>query len=213
MNKIQKDIIELLNKRDLTYSEIYKNLNLRSNLFNYHLKILLEKELIGKCKNKYELSSKGQSLYPYLKIKKQPIIAIVLIITKENNIVLIKRDKPAFKGYWALPGGKVNFGETIEAAIKRICSEETGLKVKNSKYITTIQEIVKENNKNKYHFILLLYKIKTSDGIKNEKLFSLDSLPSKIIPSDKRMLEINETKSFTSIIEDKNNKLKQEYFG
>lgn len=53
-----------------------------------------------------------------------------ILVFPDGKILLIKRKTPAFKGYWALPGGKVNEGETAEEAVVRETAEETGLTVK-----------------------------------------------------------------------------------
>jgi 8-oxo-dGTP diphosphatase len=46
-----------------------------------------------------------------------------------NKILLIKRDILPFRGYWALPGGRVELGEMVEKAVEREVKEETGLDV------------------------------------------------------------------------------------
>jgi ADP-ribose pyrophosphatase YjhB (NUDIX family) len=213
MHTIQQNILKLLNKNAKTYSNLYKTLKIKSNLFDYHLQKLLQQNLISKSKDKYKLSSIGQSISPYLEIEKQPLIAVVLAIFKDNKIVLVKREKHAFCGYWAIPGGKLNFGETIEQAAVRICEKETGLNIVSGKYLATIQELVRENQNNKHHFILLLCKIKAEGILKAGKLFSLEKLPEKIVPSDLHMLKITKAKLATSIMQEKqNNRLKQEFF-
>ncbi len=47
-----------------------------------------------------------------------------------KKILLVKRATVVFKGYWALPGGRVDAGETVEQAVVREVEEETGLHVK-----------------------------------------------------------------------------------
>jgi len=59
---------------------------------------------------------------------KAPAIAVDIIITKQNKIVLIKRAKNPYKDNWALPGGFIERGETHIQAAVREAEEETGLK-------------------------------------------------------------------------------------
>jgi 8-oxo-dGTP diphosphatase len=47
------------------------------------------------------------------------------------HVVLIRRKHEPFAGFYALPGGFVEMGETVEAACRREVLEETGLKVSN----------------------------------------------------------------------------------
>ena len=212
MHTIQKDILKLLNKKARTYSELYKTLNVRSNLFNYHLHKLQQQNFVIKSKNRYKLSSVGQSISPYLGMEKQPIIAVVLAVFKDGKIVLVKREKHAYHNYWAIPGGKLSFGETFEQAAARICAKETGLEPQSVKYLATVQELVRENAADKHHFILLLYKLNAQGTLKNGKLFSLANLPKKIVPSDLHMLRITKIKLATSVMNEKKEKLVQEFF-
>jgi len=56
-----------------------------------------------------------------------PLLAVDAAILLAGGIVLIKRDNPPFAGSYALPGGFVEVGETVEAAAVREAREETGL--------------------------------------------------------------------------------------
>ncbi|HDI72963.1 MAG TPA: NUDIX hydrolase, partial [Candidatus Altiarchaeales archaeon] len=51
--------------------------------------------------------------------KKFPTLTVDVVILKENSVVLIKRKKDPFKGMWAIPGGFVEWGETVEEAAIR----------------------------------------------------------------------------------------------
>jgi len=55
--------------------------------------------------------------------------ATAIIPFSPNKLLLIKRATVPFKGYWALPGGRVDPGETVEQTIVREVKEETGLDV------------------------------------------------------------------------------------
>ncbi len=52
-----------------------------------------------------------------------------IVFIEDDEVVLVRRKYPPFKGFWALPGGFVEYGETVEDAVKREIFEETSLKV------------------------------------------------------------------------------------
>lgn len=52
-----------------------------------------------------------------------------VIIDSEDTIVLVKRKYGPYKNHWAIPGGFVEVGESVEEAAVREASEETGLNI------------------------------------------------------------------------------------
>jgi len=65
-----------------------------------------------------------------VKIYKNPLLTVdVVILCPDDSIILIKRKKDPYMGFWALPGGFVEYGERVEEAALREVREETGLKV------------------------------------------------------------------------------------
>ena len=60
---------------------------------------------------------------------KTPLLAVDAVILFQGGIVLIRRANPPNQGCYALPGGFVEIGETVEEAMKREAREDTGLDI------------------------------------------------------------------------------------
>ena len=58
-----------------------------------------------------------------------PQLAVSAAIFRDDKILLVRRARSPAKGFYSLPGGRVEFGETLHAALHREVDEETGLKI------------------------------------------------------------------------------------
>lgn len=56
-------------------------------------------------------------------------LAVGAVILKGDQVLLIRRARAPFAGHWSIPGGKVQFGETLASALHREILEETALSV------------------------------------------------------------------------------------
>jgi len=101
-----------------------------------------------------------------------------------DTILLIKRDTVPFKGYWALPGGRSEPGETVEQTAVREVKEETGLDVVVVRKIGEYHEQgIQGSVEYDYYPACFLVKVvggemrKQLGEIQEIQLFSLDEIP------------------------------------
>ena len=110
-----------------------------------------------------------------------PHLTVDGIILHKNRIVLIRRKTSPFKNCYALPGGFVDYGETVENAIVREVKEEAGLETK----IKNIFGVYSDPERDpRGHTVTIVYelnviagKMKSGSDAKDVKLFSLNNLP------------------------------------
>ena len=84
---------------------------------------------------------------------KLPQIAVGAIIFHRDRILLVKRKYPPAKGFWALPGGRLQWGETIRQAAEREILEETGISIRSGKTVR-IFELLPEQTES-FHYIII----------------------------------------------------------
>ncbi|MDD5501866.1 MAG: NUDIX hydrolase [Candidatus Thermoplasmatota archaeon] len=81
---------------------------------------------------------------------------------KKREILLIRRAKSPFKGKWALPGGFVEYGETVESAVAREAKEETGLNTEIVRLIGVYSDPKRDPRK---HTASVVYALKIMGGV------------------------------------------------
>ncbi|AOL16997.1 DNA mismatch repair protein MutT [Sulfolobus sp. A20] len=104
----------------------------------------------------------------------RPIVAVGCFVKINDSVLLVKRGHPPNEDLWAIPGGKVEFGETLQEALKREMKEETGLDV-NVKDLIALVEIIHKN----YHYVILDFECEPIGG---KLLASSDAKEVKLIP-------------------------------
>jgi len=59
----------------------------------------------------------------------RPQLAVSAAIFRDHKVLLVRRARTPGKGFYSLPGGRVEFGESLHKALRREVDEETGLRI------------------------------------------------------------------------------------
>ena len=59
----------------------------------------------------------------------RPQLAVSAVIFRDGKVLLVRRARSPGKGFYSLPGGRVEFGESLHTALTREVDEETGLRI------------------------------------------------------------------------------------
>ncbi len=133
MHYIQKYILD-----KLIYAKTLRNRDMRpphveSNLYQYHLKRLIDSGYVKKDLEGYTLSAKGLQYADKhssdLKSQRQQpkLVTVLLLENEQGEVLLVKRHKQPFIGLYSLPSGKIHEDERLLEAGRRELQEKTDI--------------------------------------------------------------------------------------
>ena len=127
-------------------------------------------------------------------MKQYPRAGVGVMVIRNNKVLLGLRHSDPEKadselhgeGTWSMPGGKVDWHQTIEESARRELLEETSLMAKRLKLISVTDEIVHDNHFVTNGFICTDFegdaRVMEPDEIVEWRWFSLSDLPEKVFP-------------------------------
>jgi ADP-ribose pyrophosphatase YjhB (NUDIX family) len=96
----------------------------------------------------------------------RPILGVgALIFDEQHRILLVQRGGEPLRGWWSLPGGVLETGESLAAGVCREVSEETGLVVEPIRMLTIFERIMPDaQGCTEYHYVLVDYICRITGG-------------------------------------------------
>jgi 8-oxo-dGTP diphosphatase len=120
---------------------------------------------------------------------RNPFPTVDIIIELDSGILLIERRNPPFG--WALPGGFVDYGESLEAAAVREAREETSLEISNLRLLGCYSDPARDS---RMHTISTVFTAtatgipRAADDAMNLDIFPLNALPQQLCFDHARIL-------------------------
>ncbi len=85
-----------------------------------------------------------------------PRIGVGAVVFRENKVLLVKRNQPPGEGLWAIPGGRLELGETMQEAAEREVMEETGVIIRARNPVYTFDLIERDDQgRIRFHYVIV----------------------------------------------------------
>ena len=85
-----------------------------------------------------------------------PKAAVGALVIKEDRILLVRRGNPPARGEWAIPGGRMEPGETFREAAEREILEETGIRIRAGEVVAVCDHIEKNPDGSlRFHYLIV----------------------------------------------------------
>lgn len=86
-------------------------------------------------------------------------ISVGGIAVDRDRLLMIQRGRGVARGQWSIPGGRVEFGESLEAAVVREVYEETGVEVVCNRFLGWVERIGDD-----YHYVIMDFAVDVLSG-------------------------------------------------
>jgi ADP-ribose pyrophosphatase len=85
-----------------------------------------------------------------------PRAAVGAVVIKDGKVLLVRRGRPPSRGAWAIPGGRVRLGESLQVAAEREIREETGVVIRARAPVYVFDAIQHDGQgRVKFHYVIV----------------------------------------------------------
>lgn len=85
-----------------------------------------------------------------------PRAGVGAVVFHGHRVLLVKRRKPPCQDEWAIPGGKIKLGESLQQAAEREVLEETGITIKAGEAVFAFDLIDKDSEDTiRFHYVIV----------------------------------------------------------
>jgi ADP-ribose pyrophosphatase YjhB (NUDIX family) len=85
-----------------------------------------------------------------------PVVGVGGIILHHDQVLLVRRGKQPGLGKWSIPGGVVEWGESLPEALRREIREECGIEIELGDVVAVLERIIPHRERGiHYHYILI----------------------------------------------------------
>jgi 8-oxo-dGTP diphosphatase len=106
-----------------------------------------------------------------------PELCVGAVVVRRGEILLIQRGRGVGVGLWSIPGGRVERGETLPAAVERELLEETGLIGRCDRFLGLVERIGSD-----HHFVILDYAVTLAADASTEPVAGDDAAAARWVP-------------------------------
>lgn len=111
----------------------------------------------------------------------RPQVAVGAVVFKDNKVLLVLRGKPPAERQWAIPGGSVELGETLQEAAEREIKEETGITIQAGDPVYTFDVIDRDDDgRVRFHYVIVDL---TADYVRGEIRAGDDAVDARWVSS------------------------------
>ncbi len=85
-----------------------------------------------------------------------PRVAVGAVVFREGRVLLVRRGQAPAKDLWAIPGGSIEIGETLQQAAEREIREETGIRIRAARPIFIFDVIERDESESiRFHYVII----------------------------------------------------------